>query len=822
MIGAGVVGAALADELVQRGCTEVTLIDQGELFVTGGSSSHAPGFVFQTGPSRVMTELAKRTLAKLDDLDLDGAPLQKRVGGLEVARTEGQLAELRRRLGFATAWGIPAELLSPDQVRELWPDMATDLILGALHTPTDAVVYSKRAVEAQARRAEDGGATLLGLTRATGIDTEDGRVTGVRIEDAATGENQRVLPADAVIACGGIWGPQLGPMIGVRVPMHPMEHCFGWTDPLPELAGRDLAADEPERPIIRHQGAGLYFREYGDRIGIGAYEHRPLPITPEELTSTAEMQETGQHPAMRELTKEHFDYAWEELQELVPATRGSAIRDGFNGLFSFTPDGGPMMGPSPAIDGAWIAQAVWVTQSAGVAQVMADWITTGDPGIATHELDIARFDQQVLSEQLVRERGAEAYDEVYDIHFRGQPTAVARDLRTSPFHLRLAQAGAHFAESNGWERAQWCDANAPLLAELGDRSGAAFRQDPWDALNYSKIAAAEAWATRNRAAMYDMTSLARVQVSGPGATEYLERLCSAKVGRAVGAVTYTLMLDERGGILSDVTVARLGEERYLLGTNGYLDLDRLQRLAPRDGSVQVLDLTDGTCCIGLWGPRARDIVAPLAEADVSDEAFGYFRAREFFLAGVPVVALRVSYVGELGWEISTRASHGLRLWDELARAGAQHGLVPAGRLAFNSLRLEKGYRSYGTDMTREDSPEGAGVGFAVSRRTLGFIGEGQVPAGAEGRRLVTVQMRTETGVPDAGSPVLLPGGGAACGWVTSADHSYTTGTILAYAWVPSAHAEVGEGLEVMRFGRRIPARVVADPVVDPEGAKIRC
>lgn len=819
IIGAGVVGAALADELVLRGARQVTLLDQGPLFVTGGSSSHAPGFVFQTSGSRVMCRLAQRTLDKLEALDLDGRPLLKRVGGLEIATTEGQLAELSRRLGFAAAWGVPAQLITPQQVGELWPGLDTTTILGALHTPTDGVVHSRRAVEAQARRAEAGGARLLGLTRATGVSTEDGRITGVQVEDARTGQDARMLPADVVVAAGGIWGPLFGEILGITVPMHPMEHGFGWTGPLESLKGRGLEPEESERPMIRHQGSGLYFREYDDRIGIGAYEHRPLPLPPEELTDTAHMQETGRHPAMRELTPEDFAYCWDEVLALLPEARGSTVQDGFNGVFSFTPDGGPVLGPSPRVQGAWVAQAVWVTQSAGAAQVVADWIVSGDPGIDTHELDVNRFDQEMLSRRFVVEKAAQSYDEVYDIHFRHQPSTVMRCLKTSPFHPRMEALGARFLDSGGWERPLWFEANARLLAEAAPRIP---RRDAWDSMNFSSIGAAEAWATRNRVAIHDMSSLTRLSISGPGSTAFLERVCSAKMDKSVGAVTYSLMLAEDGGILSDVTVARLGAHEYFMGCNGPLDLDRLNRLAPADGSVVLRDITQETCGLGLWGPHARDVAAPLAEADLSQEALKPFRSAQFFLAGVPVLALRVSYVGELGWELYTKAAYGLRLWDELMAAGAPYGIVAAGRLAFNSLRLEKGYRSWGADMNREDFPGPAGLGFAVSAKKTGFIGEGAQPTGpGASRRLVTVALRAETGIPEPGCPVFAPGRETAVGWVTSADHAYTVGGALAYAWVAEDAAAAGGTVEVLRFGRRLRGTIAADPVFDPEGLKIR-
>ncbi|SJM51911.1 FAD-dependent oxidoreductase [Gulosibacter sp. 10] len=867
IIGAGVVGAALADELVARGCANVTVLDQGPLYRTGGSSSHAPGFVFQTNGSRVMCELARRTLDKLDGLELDGRRLLDRVGGIEVATTEGQLQELRRRYGFARAWGVPAELIGPERVAELWPDLDVSQIVGALHTPTDGVVFSSRAVEYQARRAQAGGAVLHGLTRVVDVESEAGRVVGVVCEDAETGEGRRTLPADVVVATGGIWGHLLGRLGGLRLPMHPMEHGFAWTAPVPQLPGADrdgnpLAEDQSGRPMVRHQGSGLYFREFGRRIGIGAYEHRPIPVAPEDLTDTAHLLETGQEPAKRAFTVEDFEFCRAEVARLLPIVEELPLEDEFNGVFSFTPDGGPMLGPSPQLEGFWSAQAIWVTQSAGCAQVLADWIVTGDPGIATQELDFARFDPALLGDAWIRGRGAEAYDEVYDVAFPHQATMVARGLKTSPFHTRILDAGGYMVEANGWERPLWHAQNAALFEdpEFRTRAAKAFgaaaeaataladpaasddlaapvpvavpRRDAWDQVNWSPIAAAEAWATRNRVAAYDMTSLTRYRVRGAGATAWLERLSTNRIGKSVGAVTYSLMLDDAGGILSDVTVARVDEDEYMIGANGPLDLDRLARLQPADGSVVIDDITTSTCCVGLWGPRARAVLEPLVEGDISHEGLRYFRCARIRVAGVPVLALRVSYVGELGWELYTEAAHGLRLWDEIFAAGARHGIVPAGRAAFSSLRLEKGYRAWGSDMTREDTPEDSGLGFAVRmEKAGGFTGrEALVALPSRGRRLVAFGMRLDAGRPEAGSPVFASAArGAAevgsdadaAGWVTSADFGYVTGQVIGLAWAPEALSEPGTELGIMRFGRTHAARVLAEPVYDPQMARIR-
>lgn len=375
------------------------------------------------------------------------------------------------------------------------------------------------------------------------------------------------------------------------------------------------------------------------------------------------------------------------------------------------------------------------------------------------------------------------------------------------------------------------------------------RRDAWDQVNWSPIAAAEAWATRNRVAAYDMTSLTRYRVRGAGATEWLERLNTNKVGKLPGAVTYSLMLDETGGILSDITVTSLGGEEYMIGANGPLDLDRLSRLLPASGTVVLDDITTSTCCVGLWGPRGRDVLAPITEGDISHEGLRYFRAARIRVAGVPVLALRVSYVGELGWELYTEAAHGLRLWDAIMEAGAPYGIVPGGRAAFSSLRLEKGYRAWGSDMTREDTPDDAGLGFAVRmQKDGGFVGrEALEEQPSRGRRLVAFGMRMDAGRPEAGSPVFAgTGSGAvgteafvsteasaaesptgqaldadAVGWVTSADFGYVTGQVIGLAWVAAEYAEPGSRLGIMRFGRVLDAEVLAEPVYDAGMSRIR-
>ncbi|AOW85951.1 GcvT family protein [Streptomyces olivaceus] len=805
VIGAGIVGCSLADELTARGWTDVTVLEQGPLPAPGGSSSHAPGLVFRTSPSRTLTAFARYTVEKFASLTADGVPCFQQVGGLELATTPERLADLHRRAGYAASWGVRGEIVGAARCRELWPLLDESVVLGGFHTPEDGLARALHASRAQLDRATARGARALDRHTVTGIEREDGRVTAVVTDRGA-------FPADHVVCAAGFWGPVVGRMAGVDVPLQPLAHQYARTGPLAGLRG---ATAEATKPILRFQDRDLYFREHGDRLGIGSYAHRPLPVDPFAVPGYDESHARDMDmPSSYPFTPEDWAPSWEECRRLMPALREAEIDSGFNGVFSFTPDGMPVIGESRALRGFWLAEAVWVTHSAGVARAVAEWMVDGRPSLDVHECDLTRFEEAQRSPAYLRERGAQQFAEVYDVIHPLQPMERPRPLRVSPFHARQQQLGAYFLEGGGWERPHWYGANAALAAAEEARLPA---RDAWSARHWSPIAAAEARATRERVALYDMTPLRRLEVTGPGALDFLDRMTSNNLRKKPGAVTYTLLLDERGGIRSDLTVARLAPERFQVGANSPADLDHLLRHAS-DG-VHVRDITSGTCCIGVWGPLARDLVQPLTPDDFSHEAFGYFRARETYVGHVPVTALRLSYVGELGWELYTTADLGLRLWDTLWEAGRGLGVVAAGRSAFNSLRLEKGYRAWGTDMTDEDNPYEAGVGFAVRMAKADFVGRAALErAGEPGRRLTPLLLDDPAAVVLGREPVYVDGSPA--GYVTSASYGYTLGRCVAYAWLP-ASVSTGSGVHVEYFGEKVPATVAEEPLFDPEMTRIR-
>lgn len=817
IIGAGIVGTNLADELLSRGCKDITVVEQGPLHLPGGSTSHAPGLVFQNTSSKTMTQLARYTVQKLQSLEKDGENCFNQVGGLEVATTPERLEELKRKYGYAMSWGIEARLLSAEECVAMYPLLDKDVVLGGLHTPKDGLALAARATQLLIERTSKAGVRYLGLTPVTGIEKTDRRVTGVTTPSG-------IIPADIVVSCAGFWGVEVGAMAGVSIPLLPLAHQYAKTSPVSALAGRKVNTLPNGRnaafPILRHQDHDLYYREHGEQYGIGYYGHRPMPVSAASLGLTPKHVDEQNMPSRLQFTKEDFDPAWKASQDLLPALRQTQVVDGFNGIFSFTPDGGPLIGQAPNLDGFYVAEAVWVTHSAGVARAVAEILTTGASQIDVAECELSRFEEVQLSRAYVDETSQQNFVEIYDILHPLQPRESPRNLRVSPFHTRQRQLGAFFREVGGWEHPSWYETNIDLLKYLPDQWKPVER-DAWSARFYSPIAAAEAWKTRNAVAMYDMTTFHRFEVSGPGAVHLLQRLTTGNVTTKPGTITYTLLLNEDGRIRSDVFAARLDTDLFQIGANSASDLAYLSREARHQAQhtpnqwVQVRDITGNTCCIGLWGPRALDVVKSITTDDFSNEALPYMHVKRAAIAGIPVTALRKSYVGEFGWEIQTSAEYGQRLWDVLWHAGKLHGLIAAGRSAFNALRLEKGYRTWGVDMTTEHDPCETGVSFAIEDKKEDYIGKGAVERRSKqqpARRLRCLTVNDGRSMVLGKEPVYYRNQPA--GYVTSAAFGYTVRKPIAYAWVPGIVAE-GETVEIEYFGRRIQATVTAEPVYDP-------
>jgi glycine cleavage system T protein len=791
VVGAGIAGAGVAHHLAERGWEEIVVVDQGPLFETGGSTSHAPGLVFQHNASRTMTRLAQWTVEKLTALGAFHP-----VGSIEVATTDERWAELDRRWARARGFGLEARLLDPAQVAELLPLLDPETILGGLHVADDGIAKGVRAAQELCRHEA---IAAFGDCEVTGLVIEGGRAVGVQT-------TRGTIRAEHVVIAAGIWGRELARLApGLNVPLVPVEHQLAYTAPLPELAGETR---EVVHPILRHQDHAMYFRQVADGYAIGNYRHEPRLADPER-------------PAELAFTVDDFASAREEAGRMLPALRDVEITRAFNGLMSFTPDGFPLLGESAAARGLWLAQAIWVTHSAGCGRALAELMTHGDALLDLHECDPERFDAHGTSTTYVRLRGAQGYREVYDVLHPRQQNGQARGLRTTPFYERQERLGAEFFESAGWERPQWYEANRELLT--GDE---VLPHDEWAARFWSPIVQAEHRACRERAGIFDLTPFTKVEVKGPGARAFLQRLAANDIDKPAGVIVYTAMLSPRGGIMCDLTITRLGDDRFWVVTGGAVgrhDIAWMRRHLPGDGSVVFTDLTSSLCCLGVWGPLARDLVGSRSDDDLSNDVQPYMRAGTLHIGHVPCRALRVSYVGELGWEIYAPAEFGRGLWDTLFEAGAPLGAVACGGGAYDSLRLEKGYRLWGQDIDEEHDPYEAGLGWAVRLgKDADFIGREAAAAIKErgNARQLCCLVTDDPAVMLVGKEPILDGD-RPVGYVTSAGFGATLHESIAYGYLPVALAEPGTALAVRSAGADQRVTVVGEPRFDPEMARLK-
>lgn len=815
IIGAGIAGTSTAYHLAKLGVTDVVVIDQGPLFRTGGSTSHAPGGMFQTNTSRTMSAWARYTIGLFASLSVDGKSGAAFLGGIELAETPERLQEAKRRRGLQQSWGIPGEILTPSEVKKHIPIINEKAIHGGLYVPDDCIGRPVLAAEAMGIAAREAGIDFHGEVEVTGFERTGGRVSAVLTDKGR-------IEAEMVLCCAGIWGPKVGRLAGVPIALQPMQHQYVKTAELPALQELSQGGTvESAMPLIRAQDNSLYFRQHFGQFGIGNYRHAPLPVDAETLLP---FKLAPRMPSCMEFTPEHFEECHRATVNLFPDVEGAPHADAFNGIFSFPPDGMPLMGEHAELPGFWVCEGVWITHSAGIGRSMAHWMIEGDPGIDIREADVNRFAKFQTTPRYVNDRGSQQYREVYDIiHPLAQPT-VARGLRTSPMHDRHLAGEAHFWEVAGWERPAWLESNAPLTANLDLP-----RREGWAATEWSPIQGAEALATRNGAGLYDVSTFTKLVVEGPEAAPFLNYVLANDIAKPVGQVVYTCMLNTRGGVMSDMVVTRTGEEEFLILTgtgSGLSDLAYMQRVARQKGlgadRLRFRNITHELCGMGLWGPKAREILAAVSDDDVSDAGLGYYRSREIAIGYVKARVLRISYAGELGFEIYVPAPHGRATWDLIVEAGKAHGLVACGIGALDSLRIEKGYRLAGADLTGDRTALEAGLGWSVSMKKGDFIGrEALVAQKAAGlpTKLCCLTLDDASAVVLGKEPVLK--GGKPVGYVTSANYGYAVRKMIAFAYLPVDLASAGETVEVEYLGTRFSATVANDPLYDPEGKKLR-
>jgi dimethylglycine oxidase len=814
VVGAGIVGTSAAYHLAELGEPDVLVLDQGPLFETGGSTSHAPGLAFQTNGSRMMCRIAQESVALYATLDVDGEPAWYGVGGIEVATTEARMRELQRRLGFARSFGLEgAELMTPTEAAAKVPLLDPSTILGAYHVPSDGIAKGVRIATALARRAEGKGVAFEGGVTVIGFDIRDGRVAGVQTDRGD-------VACERVLLCAGIWGPSVGALAGVPVPLLAVQHQLVWTDPIPELEGD---TSEVAHPILRHQDMAMYFRHREDHYAVGNYRHEPIATPQSQLRRPGD---GALMPSLMPFTPGDFDVAEAEAARLLPALKGrmrpADPERSINGMFSFTPDAGSIVGESAAVRGVWICEAVWVTHAGGFGRHVAEWMVQGEPSIDMAEADANRFYPYMTTPPFVLERGKQQYREVYDIIHPRQQMARPRKLRLSPFHDRQMELGAEFVVGAGWERPEWFATNAALVPS----DAPWVRRGEWAARFWSPIEGAEHLATRSSAALFDLTAFAKFDVEGPDALAYLERICANRIDRPVGTIVYTAMLTPTGGIRCDLTITRKQDELFRVitgGGSGQHDLAWMRRQIAEGERVRITERTGSLFALGLWGPNAREVLSAVTDVDVGNDAFPYMTARYLNVGEVgPVWAQRISYAGELGWELYGQFAMGDRAWRLLWEAGREWGLVAAGLGCFDTLRLEKGYRFWGQDIHTEHDPFEAGLGFAVKMDKGPFQGRDALERIVERgptERLACITLDEPTAVVLGKEPIRSDR--RVVGYATSAGYGYSVGRCIVYGYLPAELAVPGTPVEVEYFDERLPATVAEDPLWDPKGERLR-
>jgi glycine cleavage system aminomethyltransferase T/glycine/D-amino acid oxidase-like deaminating enzyme len=826
IIGAGIVGSSLAHHLARLGQGDLVLIDKGPLPNPGGSTGHASNFIFPVDHSRETTALTLESVRQYRELDAFAE-----CGGIEVARTPERMQELTRRIASAKSWGVePVTMLTPPEVRALVPYIDETLILGGFHTPGAGVVDPLRAGTTMRAVAQKQGALVVSAnTEVLGIDVEHGRVRGVR---TTRGE----LSVQRVVICCGVWSPRLATMAGACLPLTPAVHQMIDIGPVP----RFVSSVGVEFPIVRDMDAGMYERQKGSSLEIGSYAHRPILHDPDEIPS---VEQAGLSPTEFPFTQADFAPQFEAALELMPEIVGGdsvSVKYAINGLLSLTPDGMPLLGETTEVRGLWSAAAVWVREGPGIGKTVAELMLHGESEIAAHASDINRMHPAQRTRAHVRARAREGFNKMYGIVHPTEQWQCDRDVRRSPFYAREQQLGAIFYEVAGWERPHYYRSNEPLLEEFGER--VIQRESEWESRWWSPIINAEHLALRDRAAMIDLSAFVIFDVAGPGALAVVQRLALRQMDVPVGRAVYTPLLTPTGGVRSDLTIMRLGEQRFRVVTGAAYGMSDRKWVADHlfeDGSAQLHDQTSAWCTLGLWGPRAREILASTTSDDLSHQGFPFAHVRTIAIGALEVLASRISYVGELGWELYVPMEQGARLWDIVAEAGAPYGIVPAGIGVYGTTgRLEKCYRAYGLDLDGDYNAVEAGMAGARVKDEQ-FIGRDahlrhrDTEPAAVLCTLTVDDHTSQSGVKRymlGSEPILTRDGEALIdakgrrSFVTSAGAGPSIGKHILMSYLPPEHAHVGARLAVEYMSERYPCTVAvvgSTPVYDPENARIR-
>jgi heterotetrameric sarcosine oxidase gamma subunit len=805
IIGGGVIGTSVAYHLTKLGRTDVVLLEQGQL--SSGTTWHAAGLVGQLRASESATRLVQYSTQLYAELESETglSAGYKQCGGVTVARTEDRMVQLRRTAANAAAFDMECELLSPQQALEHYPVMRVDDLVGAIWLPADGKANPTDLTFALAKGARNRGTRVIEKTRATGILTHGGRVVGVRTDRGD-------IEAEIVVNCAGQWAKQVGALAGVNVPLHSAEHFYVVTE--------DIAGVHTNLPILRDPDGYTYFKEEVGGLVIGGFEPEAKPwVSPDDIPYPFEFQ-------LLEEDWDHFEILMNNALLRIPALEVTGIKKFYNGPESFTPDNQFILGEAPNLGNFFVGagfNSVGIATAGGAGRALAEWIANGAPTSDLTGVDIRRFAPFNGNNRWLHDRVAEVLGLHYEIPWPNREMKTARPFRRSPVHHLLEAANANFGSRMGWERANFFapDGIEPAI------------EYSWGKPNWLPWSAAEQTNTRTAVTVFDQTSFSKYLMVGPDAEAALQWLCTADVGGDVGRAVYTGMLNERGTYESDVTVTRTAADEFFIVSSAATterDKDHIRRNLPEGVRASLVDVTSAYAVFGVMGPSSRDLLATLTDADLSDDGFPFGASQQISLGYATVRATRITYVGELGWELYVPAEFAVGVYEDLMKAGEPFGVGRGGYYTIESMRLEKGYRAFGRELTPSENPVEAGLLFACKLKTdIAFLGREAVEkAKAEGARRKLVGFRVDS--PDAmlwGGELVLRDG-AVAGQVTSAAWGETSGACVGLAYVRASDNSVinadwvkaGE-YQVNVGGQRYPITVSLRPIYDPNSEKIR-
>lgn len=796
VIGGGIIGCSTAYHLAKEHKADVVLLEQGR--ITSGSTWHAAGLVGQLRSSASITQVLKRSVELYKTLEAETglATGWKMTGCLRLATNEDRWTEFRRLATTARSFGMEMELISAEETRRMWPLLETSDLMGASWLPTDGQASPADITQSLLRGARLHGAAIHEGVRVTGFKMDDRRIAAVLTTDGP-------IACETVINCGGMWAREIGAMAGINVPLQPVKHQYIVTEKIDGLS--------PDAATIRDPDRRTYFKEEVGGLVMGGYEPDPIAWTTGDIPRPFEFQ-------LFDDDWDHFAQHLEQAMARVPALATTGIRQMINGPESFTPDGNFILGTAPECANMYVGagfNAFGIAAGGGAGWALAEWAMRGEAPLDLWVVDILRFSAMHRDREWVKERTLEAYGKHYTVAFPHEEYESGRNRIVSPLYARLKAAGAVFGSKLGWERPNWF---APADVEPRDIYSMG-RQ------NWFGAVGEEHRLVREKAGLFDQSSFAKYEVTGKDAAMVLNRIAANTIDKPVGRLTYTQMLNSRGGIECDLTVARLGDERFYIVTGtGFRmhDLAWIEEHIPAGSDAAIRDVTEAFGTLVLMGPLARDILSGVTAIDVSNAAFPFGHVRLLPIAGAEVRALRVTYVGELGWELHVPLAATGDVYDALMAAGAPHGLRPVGYRALESLRLEKGYRAWGSDITPNDTPFEAGLGWAVKLKSnIDFIGRDALIV-LQGQPL---KKRLATFATDREDVVLLGRetilrNGEAVGYLTSGGYGYTVGKPIGLGYVRHPEPETGS-YELVAANERVAASIHFAPLYDPENSKVK-